>query len=252
MTLSYSGEFGLPNTLRERLLALAKGEAALVFDAMLYAGLVPGRWYSRRKILAALRKVGIETSPELVRRGLNSGVFGRGRLVAGRGRPESLYFLPFPETVMSSYGLELWLRCDQVAAPDFASLTDYRIALHRELIRRRPGIYSRKFLASRLGIGKRTTRNYDRRAGIIAEQRFQHEPLTRDNWKAKLERAKIGHQWLRVENWQTGEIKNYPAKLVIGRRLQGTPAIFTLITQLANHYFVQSDYDTTPGVALPY
>jgi len=236
MILSYSGEFGLPNALRERLLTLGMGKGALILDAVLFAGLRPGRDYTLHQIVVQLRRYSVFTPLQLIRNGLNSGLFGRGKKISGRGRPLALYRVPFPEKLLGTYGIEKWMATDQLGAPDLESLKLYRQALHREFIRRRPGSYSRAFLSSRLGIGKRTTRNYDRALGVIVEQQFKREKLEYYNWKSKVGKAIPHKQWLEVTYWRTGEMKRFPAKTYLAQREQEQGGILTLVTQKTSYY----------------
>src|SRR5216117_18593 len=73
--LSFDGRHGLPNSVREALLHLKKGEAALVIDGLLYCGFTAGKLYTFKKVMAKLAKAGFTLSKALVRRALNSGVF---------------------------------------------------------------------------------------------------------------------------------------------------------------------------------
>jgi len=251
MILSYSGENGLPNALRERLLILGMGNGALILDAVLYAGLRPGRDYTLRQIVERLQRCSVLTPLSLIRSGLNSGLFGRGKLIRGRGHPVALYRIPYPENLLGTYGIEKWMACDQLAAADLESLKMYRQALHREFIRRRPGNYSRAFLSSRLGIGKRTTRNYDKALGVIVTQRHKREKLEYYNWKSKVAKAVPHKQWLEVTYWRTGEIKRMPAKTYLAHRAQEDGGILTLVTQQTSAYCFVDGINPSAG-KLPY
>src|SRR5690606_18640851 len=52
--------------------------------------------------------------------------------------------------------------------PDEAtrSSKQYRVAMHRALVARRPGTYTRRWLGARLGVSGRSVNNYDDEAGV--------------------------------------------------------------------------------------
>jgi hypothetical protein len=257
MSIPYSGEFGLPNTLRERLLALGKGEIALLMDALLFCGLRPGRRYTRRQIEAAFQENDIRMSPGLIWRALSSLVFRRDYLIKSRGRPEILYRMPFPDELRAEYGVEQWLAVDELVATDFESLRSYRLALHRELIRRRPGEYSRAMLAHRLGIGKRTTANYDKVLGVTVEQQLSEKRLWDRRFASLVAEAKRGKSWLKVVQANTGQVQKMPVKTGIFHKWFDTREIY-LVTQKVNRYYFQSELaapierNFSAAVALPY
>ena len=55
---------------------------------------------------------------------------------------------------------------DAVRAADVAGVKEYRSWLHRALMERRPGQYTRRWLAGRLGVSEQTTRRYDLFQGV--------------------------------------------------------------------------------------
>ncbi|MBZ0297843.1 MAG: bifunctional DNA primase/polymerase, partial [Anaerolineae bacterium] len=62
---------------------------------------------------------------------------------------------------------------DALTRDDLANAKTYRMALQRQLFRRRPGQYSRRWLAKRLGITIRTCQRYDHEAGYSARPMFR-------------------------------------------------------------------------------
>ncbi|MBZ0304026.1 MAG: hypothetical protein K8J31_30080, partial [Anaerolineae bacterium] len=61
---------------------------------------------------------------------------------------------------------------DALTAADLRSPEAYRSALQRALIARRPGRYSRRWLAARLGISVWTCRRYDRRSRLVVQPMY--------------------------------------------------------------------------------
>jgi hypothetical protein len=92
------------------------------------------------------------------------------------GRPAQRYRLPAPGEVARWLGV-VEVGDDVLPAWAFESDAKYRAALHRELIARRPGVYSRAWLGSRLGVGRTATRHYESRyaelADVHVEQRWR-------------------------------------------------------------------------------
>jgi hypothetical protein len=257
MSIAYSGEFGLPNTLREKMLSLGKGEIALLMDAMLFCGFKPGRRYTRQQVETALQDNGITASAGLIWRALSSLVFRRDYLIKARGRPQVLYRMPFPDELRAEYNVQEWLATDTLVATDFSSLKTYRLALHRELIKRRPGEYSRARLAGRLGIGKRTTANYDKLLGVTVAQQFRETRLWDRNFAGMVAEATPGKSWLKVVEPYTGEARKMPAKVGIFHKLFIDNYIY-LVTQKPNYYSFESEwvmpanYVPMGGATLPY
>jgi hypothetical protein len=62
-----------------------------------------------------------------------------------------------------------------------ASAKQYRMAVHAGLIRRRPGRYPLAVLASRIGVSKRTVRDYNKRLGIIVTPNFRRCPISMED-----------------------------------------------------------------------
>lgn len=250
----FSGEFGLPNALRERLLQLGLGESALILDALIYAGAKQHRAYTLRQLVDLLRKSGFQMSEGLIYRGLQAYFFPKDWLVKGVGHPIKRYYMPFIQKLLDTYALGKPLLSDNFHAGDFDSLTLYRRALHRELIARRPREYSRKFLSQRLGVSERTTWNYDRAVGIQVEQRFKRQKIYYQvwGWEGDIRAAKPGKQWLEAFYWRTEETKRIPANIHAARWARQHGAELTLVTQQTNHYSISSEYLNATQSRLPY
>jgi hypothetical protein len=180
----YANQRGLDNGSREKLLDLKMGYAALVLDVLLKMWPV-GQRFTERQALAQVQLFGI--GRRTLRNALQcvphrTSVFGT-RLfpLAGferpkRGRPARAYKLPSAAEVARQLSSER-TPSDELKPDDLRGLTAYRVALYRELIRRSPGFYTRGWLAGRLGVSKRTVRDYDKRAGIKVTPQITYERM---------------------------------------------------------------------------
>jgi hypothetical protein len=96
----------------------------------------------------------------------------------GPGRPPVLHYLPTASEWCAWLGVRADRPGDPLEAGAFASVRAYRTAVHRALVARRPGRYTREFLARRLGVSRWTLRRYNRLAGVAATPQFERQPLT--------------------------------------------------------------------------
>lgn len=253
----------VPNNIREALLAQQCGEAALLLDALMYCGLRAGQLLTVKRIVERLQINGLDIAEGLIRRGLNSGVFKRGKLKQGRGRPVATYIMPGMTDLQKSHAGG-WQSsfADPINPEDMSSLKLYRQALHREFIRRAPGAYSRAFLAGRLGVSERTTRNYDARVGVIAEERIaRHDVMMYSNWDdvaREYERKAAGrrHIWLEIKRrGADGCLNVFKAPMKVGIMYAYAPkAEVTIMEQLSNSYHIDVTLMEArrPPAALPY
>ncbi|MBA3867610.1 MAG: hypothetical protein H0X30_00495 [Anaerolineae bacterium] len=241
--ISADGRYGLPNSLREALLQIKLGEASLLLDALLLCGYTPNKRFTFRKVFDKLRETGFKLATGLVRRALNSGIFKLIALMNRRaGRPEIQYVMPAIEVLVGQYAQGKMVASDQLETADIQSLRLYRQGLHREMIRRAPGIYSRRFLAQRLGIGKRTTHNYDLRVGIRAIRRLSKQNLRHyPDWRKLIQSGKRGLNWLLIQ-WDDGRYFDGPLRAGIADNFmwkEGVNVYF--VTQLCNRYVYAPD-----------
>ncbi|MEO6757833.1 MAG: hypothetical protein ABIO24_00155 [Saprospiraceae bacterium] len=238
----------MPNSLREALLAAKLGESSLLADALLYCGLPAIKYFTVRKIILKLRKYHILLSPALVRRALNQGVFLSSIFQTHRrGRPEKIYALPTIESLIKKYAHGVATASDALVAKDMPNLRLYRQALHREFIRRAPGVYSRAFLGGRLGVCKRTTRHYDLREGIRSIRRLNEMNLRYiSNWESVVNAASAGVNWLRIR-YKSGKYYDARPNMNIAKRVMWKPYVegVYLVTQKCNRYV----YDPAPDWA---
>lgn len=238
--IAVDGRLGLPNSIREGLLDAGCGDSALVMDALLASGWLPGKAFTFKKVLAFLRQAGFMMGEALIRRGL--ALLKTNKTKPTIGRPETIFQIPTIQVLAQNYAGGFISVTDVLDVNDLQSLKSFREALHRELIKRRPGIYSRKFLSQRLGISKRTTRNYDKRLGIKVQRRESQDGsfLHYVNWESYVEAAIPGKQWLRIY-FDDGTIRNTPCNVGIVEAFAWRFGCkVKLVTQLANRYSFDS------------
>jgi len=238
--IAVDGRLGLPNSIREGLLSAGLGDSALVMDALLASGWLPGKAFTFKKVLAYLRQAGFMMGEALIRRGLV--LIKTNKTKPTIGRPEIIFQIPPIQKLAQEYAGGFISVTDVLTFDDLQSLKAFREGLHRELIKRRPGIYSRKFLSQRLGISKRTTRNYDKHVGIEVQPRQQEDGsfLHYTNWESYVGAAIPGKQWLRIY-FDDGRTWNTPCKVGIVEAFAWRPGCkVKLVTQLANRYSFDS------------
>jgi hypothetical protein len=239
------GRYGVPNSLREVLLQQGFGDVSLLLDALLNCGYTPNRRFTFRQVLAHLREKGFQLGRGLIRRALKSGLFKLAALQNGRrGRPELLYFMPDIAALVQQMAGGAWVAVDSLDVADLQSLTRYRQALHCAFIRRAPGIYSRAFLAARLGVSRRCTYNYDRLLGIRAIRRLLKQNLRfYSDWREMIQMGKRGLNWLLVE-WSDGRSLEMPLRERLAEGYLWKEGVtVSFVTQLCNRYVYAPDDD---------
>ncbi len=148
-----------------------------------------------------------------------------------RGRPATLYTLPDPATLCARLNVEI-TPGDTLDPEDLGSARAYRQAVHRELIRRRPGQYFRGWLAARLGVSIRTMARY--RSVTIVLPTYTQQPVYWSNMKQVIPPTvdfTPPGAFLSDENG-----KRYPARRPIAQRLLAKRKRLTYCVQGANEY----------------
>lgn len=175
----------IPNSIKEALLQIKLGNAAMVLELIAFLGLGFSHSLDFATIqgMASLQNVAIDESR--IRRGLFLLVkYGlaswRPMRLKTRGRPGIEYKIASFENMAKMLGIKLHLHenQDSPGQDGFSSLKNFRKGLYREYIRIRPGKYSRRFLGARLGVGKRTTWTYDQELDISVTHNWDNEELS--------------------------------------------------------------------------
>jgi hypothetical protein len=165
-----------PNTIKEYLLQNEKAHAALVLDALAASGAREWQICTISDTLKWFILQGIDMSASLLRKGIKQlielGILGTQTVLSKRrGRPFLAYVLPSFEAIASALGLKLHRdeHCHAVELKSFVSVRAYRAGLHRSyiMVNQKKQI-SRAFLGHRLGVGKRSTYNYEQETDILA------------------------------------------------------------------------------------
>jgi hypothetical protein len=86
------------------------------------------------------------------------------------------YTLPDPATMCQRLGVQA-RGSDPITLEDVSSSRRYRQALHRALLRRRPGVYSQAMLGARLGVSSRSIRRYHRELDVHSQPTYTESPV---------------------------------------------------------------------------
>jgi hypothetical protein len=136
-------------------------------------------------------------------------------------------------------------QADSIAADDLASPQAYRRAMHREFVKRRPGSYTRDWLAQRLGVSKWTSRRYDLALKMVVHPTYIEHPLRWTNVESLVPRT--------IEDappgtfLETEDGKRYPPLRSIAMHLLDIGHKVVHKTRAANYYRLPE----TPGVGIP-
>jgi hypothetical protein len=269
---------GLLNSIREWLLGHAFAAAARVLDGLILAGLKIHSTFTerqacdllqqyrvgRRSVMAALKTVLPDGKPLFEKiteplhaspihadavthskTGLKKCVLVKGaNRVKTSGRPSAHYHLPDNETLTQRIGLAS-SPVDLIDADDLASPQQYRRALHRELVKRRPGSYSRGWLSDRLGISKWTSRRYEATLNIVVQPMYIEQSVRWINVEALVPRT--------IEDTSPGTFletedgKRYPPLRSIAMHLLDAGRRIVHKTRIANHYALLN----SEGIGIP-
>lgn len=175
------------NTIIENLLQQKKARAAMTLDALFAADLNQWPSMSISSILHYLKLSGIAIGESIVRRGLFD-LSQLGLIVArpimsrAKGRPAWNYQIKSIAKMAEILGVKLHQNenADSVPKTAFKSAKAFRGALHYSHLKRLGTSYlSRKKLGARLGVGGRSTFNYEIGLDIQVIQRVEREPLSK-------------------------------------------------------------------------
>ncbi len=111
---------------------------------------------------------------------------------------------------------------DAIQAEDLHNPKTYRQALQRGLMQRRPGLYSRRWLAARLGISKRTCRRYDRQIGLRVRPTYREKYITWENLSA-VPRSKDDFEPVGMFLETPDRVRYPPFQVIAGRLLKKYP-----------------------------
>lgn len=257
---------GLPGSLREKLLQLKMCHTLRVLDALLMANVKPGTCLTEKLICEILHNiVGRYSIRQALRATLPDGTLIFQQQTPSpvpptpthvaadsavdrnnncvlfrvtkpnkirRGRPAVTYLMPDSANLCARLNLKL-TGSDKLAPADVSGVKSYRQSLHREFLQRRPGQYSRKWLAQRLGVSVRSVQRYRQDSGILAKPVYHALPLSWYTLNYIPVGLPLGGMFLQSE---TG--KRYPPLREIARYLLARRERVMLMRQDVNHYSV--------------
>ena len=263
---------GLPNAIREALLQRDLVSIARLFDGLIMAGmerktqftekaacdLVRAYGIGRRTVQAALRSLrALTESPQTPQKTLDANAAIRenkrknncsfvtsANRVKTFGRPAQIYVLP------TNGQLYRWLGVrpsgsDRLDSAALQSPTAYRQAMQKALIERRPGHYSRGWLAGRLGISVWTSRRYDRALGVTVQPSYHEDRIYWSNVEhLPLQTHATRPQGIFI---QTADGRSYPPLRSIATRLLRQKQSIVLKRRHWNYYRI---YNEISGLAV--
>ncbi len=147
------------------------------------------------------------------------------------GRPEHAYRIPSIAELCALLGVKL-SNSDPLERADLATAHQTRMALHRELIKRRPGKYSRRWLAHRLGVTIPTISTYNRDIPIHSRSTYLETTIRWGN----IERLPLDEP-MRGAVLITTNGKKYPALRTIASMLLAKGNGVNLSEQGSNIYW---------------
>jgi len=174
-----------PNTIIEKLLQLKKSQAAMTLDALFASDAIKLESIEISSILHYFKLSGLVIGESIVRKGLfdlaRLGLFETFKIMTrGKGRPYWNYAPKKTEKMAQVLGVKLhyFENADPIPFTAFKTTRAYRVGKHYAYIARlgksRP---SRKHLGARLGVGRRTTANYEVDTNIKVTQMLETERL---------------------------------------------------------------------------
>lgn len=148
-----------------------------------------------------------------------------------RGRPARVFLLPDLAALCQRMGVRGGM-ADPLTAADLRSGRSYRVGLHRELIKRRPGRYGVDWLAGRLGISRRSVQRYHRAAGVRPQACYRELGIGWGNLERVPQESVLPGSFL-----QDGQGRRYPARRAIAMRLLRARQRVSYMIQLQNQYW---------------
>lgn len=164
-------------------------------------------------------------------------------------RPARSFLLPAPGDVCAFFGVDD-VRADPIESADLKTPAAYRKAINRALIRRRPGQYSKGWLAQRVGVSRSTLHRYiDSDPHIVVSGRTDGQLITRATIGQVPDEPDAGDwgRWLEDGTLKPdGTPRRYPPRRVIALNLLDMGRSVTLVTQERNRY----DYRPEPAQSI--
>lgn len=161
------------------------------------------------------------------------------------GRIPTTFCIPDLNALCNMLGVP-FTRSDPLTLDDIRQAKTYRQAVHRELIKRRPGMYHRWWLAKRIGVSKRTSQRYDNETVVQRKPMYIRQTVTWKKLDTIPDDEPIGGMFLEDEQG-----KRYPGLRVIAIRLLSQKQWVRYCYQDKNYYWV-GDIDHPPLIKVSY
>lgn len=253
----------LPNRVRERLLQMGQTCVVRVLEGLRLTGIEPGQEFVIGEALQKLKgRVGRDsiyqalkaTTPDgqpifdslppdpptlahtdtKTQQPHNNKCFVVIPQIPGknkRGRPAQVFVMPGNLDLCRKLGVKPSVS-DPITVEDLQTAKQTRQAVHRELIRRRPGQYPCQWLARRLGVCLRTIHAYNREIPIGVQAIYAEMPVTWSMLHRIPDDFEVPGTFLEDE---AGE--RYPARRDIAMRLLSKGRYVTHKRREANYYW---------------
>lgn len=186
---------GIPNSLREFLLQKQRSTVLIrLLEVFRLAKWRESEWFTLGEAIGAAAVFGLNRKSVLDALGGEASVYdgryiirrryveyldSRGLKSRGRGRPPQLmYQVPAMGGLVRQLGLT-WSPSDRISGEDIRSAHSYRLALHREYLKRLSPEVPKSWLAKRIGVNPRTITRYNRALGVTVVEKVGACPLTR-------------------------------------------------------------------------
>ena len=191
---------GIPNSVRERLLAAQKSSIMpRLLDALRLAGWQQDAFFTMGEAVVVARRVGlsrkavlqaltgelsIHNGRHIISRRYAEYLDSGGLKSRGRGRPVRLMFqVPSVGRLLAVLNAR-WSPSDPIRQADLRRASSYRQALHRGYIQRVNPRATMASLGGRIGVSARTLRRYNRQLQIKATACLSRLALTRESLRS--------------------------------------------------------------------
>ncbi|MCY4072018.1 MAG: bifunctional DNA primase/polymerase [Chloroflexi bacterium] len=224
---------GIPNSLREFLLQKQRSTVLIrLLEVFRLAKWREGEWFTLGEAIAAAARFGLNRKSVLDALGGEASVYdgryiirrryveyldNRGLKSGRRGRPpQIMYQAPAIGGLMRWLGL-MWSPSDKIGGEDIKSAHSYRLALHREYLKRLSPEVPKSWLAKRIGVNSRTIARYNRELGVCVVEKVGACPLTRGGLDSLPKRRRDNAKNSTNGYWlELGDGRRFPAWRHIG------------------------------------
>jgi hypothetical protein len=257
----------LSNSIREALIQQGMTGVVRTYEGLFQAGIRPGQTYAVKDAVQTLKGVVGRDSVMTALQSQHNGqrlftpvsppnsvaadhslrvsknaylILSKNQEKVGMGRPKHLFVMPSNADLCQLLGVKM-TTSDPLSREDLTSAQQTRMALHRELIKRRPGSYPQRWLAQRLGVSRRTIHAYNQLIPIHSRAMFLETPI---HWKT-IERLPFDEA-LQGAFLRTEQGKKYPALRMIASWLLANGQSLSLNERTVNFYWYG---DVEPPIA---